>query len=98
MQTLNQQQQLPACESMPVLRRDDNQKTASPSVKRLQQTLQKYGFSSLKADGLFGKTTENAVIEFQGRGNDHDSTVIVDGIVGPQTWKALGMCVYASNC
>ncbi|WP_245912232.1 hypothetical protein [Brunnivagina elsteri] len=26
MQTLNQQQQLPACETMPVLRRDDRQK------------------------------------------------------------------------
>ncbi len=97
MQTLNQKQQLPTCESMPVLRRNDNQKTALESVKLLQKTLQKYGFSSLKVDGFFGQKTFDAVIELQQRGNDHDSTVVVDGIVGPQTWKALGMCVYV-NC
>jgi peptidoglycan hydrolase-like protein with peptidoglycan-binding domain len=93
MQTSNQQQ-LPACDSMPVLRRNDNHQTASDSVKLLQR---KYGFSSLKADGLFGKKTFDAVIEFQQRGKDHDSTVVVDGIVGPQTWNALGVCVYV-NC
>jgi peptidoglycan hydrolase-like protein with peptidoglycan-binding domain len=96
MQTSNQQQ-LPACDSMPVLRRNDNHQTASDSVKLLQRTLQKYGFSSLKADGLFGQKTFDAVIEFQQRGKDHDSTVVVDGIVGPKTWNALGLCVYV-NC
>ncbi|BAZ08249.1 hypothetical protein NIES4071_00540 [Calothrix sp. NIES-4071] len=90
MQTLNQQQQLRNCDTMPVLRRHDNHQTADDSVKLLQKTFQKYGF--------FSKKTEDAVIEFQKRGNDHDSTVIVDGIVGPQTWKALGLCVYTSNC
>ncbi len=96
MQTLNQQQ-LQYCDSMPVLRRNNNQKTADDSVKLLQRTLQKYGFSSLKVDGLFGQKTFDAVIEFQQRGNDHDSTVVADGIVEPKTWNALGLCVYA-NC
>ncbi|MEA5573302.1 peptidoglycan-binding domain-containing protein [Calothrix sp. UHCC 0171] len=96
MQTLNKEQLTP-CHRMPVLRRDDRQKTASESVKLLQERLQKFGFSSLKADGFFGKKTEDVVKEFQERGNDHDPTVLVDGIVGPVTWQALGMCIIISD-
>jgi peptidoglycan hydrolase-like protein with peptidoglycan-binding domain len=96
MQTLNQEQITP-CHRMPVLRRDDHQKTASESVKVLQTRLQSFGFKSLKADGFFGKKTEDAVKEFQERGNDHDPTVAVDGIVGAVTWQALGMCVIISD-
>ncbi|MEB3216714.1 MAG: peptidoglycan-binding domain-containing protein [Nostocales cyanobacterium 94392] len=96
MQTVNPEQLTP-CHRMPVLRRDDRQKTASESVKLLQTRLRQYNFGSLKVDGFFGKKTENAVKEFQARGNDHDPTFIVDGIVGPQTWQALGMCVIISD-
>jgi hypothetical protein len=46
------------------------------------------------ADGLFGPNTEAAVEEFQRRrdksdANSFDSTILVDGIVGPQTWGEL---------
>lgn len=74
---------------MPVLHRNDRQKTASKYVKFLQERLQTYNFTSLKADGFFGKETEDAVIEYQERGNDHDPTISVDGIVGTKTWEAL---------
>lgn len=74
---------------MPVLRRNDRQKTASEYVKLLQERLRTYNLSFLKVDGFFGKETEDAVIEYQERGNDHDPTISVDGIVGLQTWQAL---------
>lgn len=54
-----------------------------PDVQRLQSALNEHG-ESLKVDGLFGRTTERAVLDFQGR---HGLTT--DGIVGPQTWGAL---------
>ena len=76
---------------MPVLRRDDKQKSPSEAVKLLQQRLQHYGFSTLKVDGFFGKKTEDAVKDFQGR--SEDPSFPVDGIVGPLTWEALGTCI-----
>src|SRR5713101_3942070 len=47
-------------------------------VKRIQQKL------GLKADGIFGAITENAVRTWQGA---HRLTP--DGIVGPATWGAM---------
>ena len=90
MQTLDREQLTP-CHRMPVLRRDDKQKTSLEAVKVLQKRLQHYGFTSLKADGFFGKKTEDAVKDFQGR--SHDPSFPVDGIVGPLTWEALGACI-----
>jgi hypothetical protein len=40
----------------------------------------------LVIDGIFGKVTEAWVREFQSR-----SRLVVDGIVGPKTWAALGL-------
>ncbi len=86
MQTLDKEQLTP-CHRMPILRRDDKQKSPSEAVKRLQH----YGFSTLKVDGFFGKKTEDAVKDFQGR--SEDSSFPVDGIVGSLTWEALGTCI-----
>jgi peptidoglycan hydrolase-like protein with peptidoglycan-binding domain len=80
------------CHKMPVLRRNDKQKTADDIVKVLQQLLNKFGLP-IKVDGLFGAKTEAAVKEFQARINDHDLKFPVDGIVGPKTWNALGACI-----
>ena len=49
-------------------------------VKQLQILL------GIKADGIFGKQTEQAVIEFQ-----KSKGLVADGIVGNKTWTALGI-------
>lgn len=55
----------------------------SPQVKELQTQLNKFGYN-LAVDGSFGQATENAVKDFQKK-----KGLIVDGIVGEQTKKAL---------
>ncbi len=81
-----------SCEKMPVLRRDDRQASANESVKYLQRRLTEYGYP-LTADGFFGSKTEAAVRKFQ-----TGAAILVDGIVGPQTWQALGACVIYTEC
>lgn len=80
-----------ACNSLPVLRRNDRQRTPNEDVRVLQRYLNYYGFP-IAVDGFFGPKTEDAVKGFQERINDHDLTFLVDGIVGPRTWNALGAC------
>ena len=84
-----------SCDIMPVLRRNDKQNSPNEQVKYLQQLLNNYGFR-ITADGFFGAKTEVAVKEFQGRSHEEigRNTLTVDGIVGPQTWQALGACYY----
>lgn len=52
-------------------------------VKALQQALNRAGFN-LTEDGVMGSRTEAAILEFQKR-----EGLAVDGVVGPQTRKAL---------
>ena len=66
--------------SLPILRCGNQGK----DVKYLQELLNAVNFSSLKVDGIFGVRTEAAVKEFQKKNG-----LVVDGIVGPQTWSAL---------
>lgn len=54
-------------------------------VKELQRILTKEGFQCGAADGIFGKATKKAVIEYQ-----NSKGLVADGIVGEKTWKALG--------
>jgi peptidoglycan hydrolase-like protein with peptidoglycan-binding domain len=53
-------------------------------VKTLQTRLIKLKYSSGVADGIFGKNTEGIVKDFQ-----KSKGLLVDGVVGPETWKAL---------
>lgn len=55
------------------------------AVRALQRLLRdKFGHNQVTVDGDFGPITESAVKDFQEK---YD--LAVDGIVGPQTWKAL---------
>ena len=56
------------------------------NVRYLQQRLNSFGYS-LNIDGIFGAKTEAAVKSFQTR-----HQLSADGIVGPKTWHALGVC------
>jgi len=67
---------------MEVLRRG----AKGEDVKQLQTRLRSHGFPTLAVDGDFGPATEAAVRHFQ---SEHK--LVVDGIVGPQTWAALGV-------
>lgn len=68
--------------NIPTLRRGNE----GDEVADLQMLLNsKYGYD-LDVDGIFGKATENVVKDFQKK---HGLTV--DGVVGPKTWKALGV-------
>ena len=53
-------------------------------VKTLQISLNEvYGYR-LVVDGIFGNKTEGLVKQYQ-----QDYGLVVDGIVGPATWKSL---------
>ena len=52
-------------------------------VRKLQIALNKLGYG-LEVDGAFGAKTEKAVRAYQKKAH-----LLVDGIVGPQTWAAL---------
>lgn len=54
-------------------------------VRTLQEALNKKG-ANVTVDGKFGKGTEAAVKDFQRKSN-----VAVDGVVGPQTRRLLGI-------
>jgi peptidoglycan hydrolase-like protein with peptidoglycan-binding domain len=86
MQTTNSiHTQLPLCSSLPTLARSANP-VKNEDVRYLQQFLNKKGYP-VTTDGLFGSKTEQAVIKFQQKQH-----LVVDGIVGPRTWSALGAC------
>lgn len=56
------------------------------SVVELQRLLLSNGFNPGPIDGIFGPQTQSAVIAFQ-----RSKGLTVDGIVGIQTWTALGV-------
>ncbi|GAB3821313.1 hypothetical protein GCM10028820_29380 [Tessaracoccus terricola] len=64
----------------PTLRRG----ATGEDVRHLQQRLSFWGYS-LTADGQFGPATESMVRSFQ-----RSRGLVADGVVGPQTWAALG--------
>ena len=66
-------------DNFPVLRQDNQ----GNKVRMLQIYLNEYGYG-LSVDGIFGGGTLNAVRDFQNKNG-----LVVDGIVGRNTWRAL---------
>jgi N-acetylmuramoyl-L-alanine amidase len=64
----------------PILRRG----SSGSDVQFLQQKLKELGYDPGPVDGDFGPRTERTVKDFQAA-----SGLVVDGVVGPQTWGAL---------
>ena len=56
-------------------------------VTQIQQRLTELGYNPGTVDGIYGTRTKNAVISFQ-----RDYGLSDDGIVGPLTLEALGLC------
>lgn len=71
---------------LPTLRRQRLIYTNQFEAAFLQKRLNELSFYRLKIDGKFGPGTDAAVREFQRRHN-----LVVDGIVGPVTWRKLIM-------
>lgn len=80
MPALLQQTPSPLPPPRPVLRRG----STGQAVKSLQMALNSWGGARLLVDGVFGPVTEAAVIRFQ-----RAHGLVVDGVVGNQTWGAL---------
>jgi len=59
--------------------------TRNEDVRVLQRRLSQWGYYNGPISGVFGQQTYNAVRSFQSRNG-----LRVDGIVGPETWGALG--------
>jgi Putative peptidoglycan binding domain len=64
----------------------------SPEVKTLQEALNQLGTAQLKADGIYGPLTQQAVTSFQ-----QANGLTVDGIVGTQTAAALNTALAAKG-
>ena len=64
----------------------------SPEVKTLQEALNQLGTAQLKADGIYGPLTQQAVTAFQ-----QANGLTVDGIVGAQTAAALNAALAAQG-
>ena len=65
-------------------------KTKKPAVKKLQVELRdRYNNHDLKADGVYGKSTETAVRRFQENRKDIPWKLPVNGKVGKKTWIAI---------
>lgn len=61
-------------------------------VKTVQQKLKAWGYYSGEVDGIFGPQTTAAVKSFQRKNG-----LAVDGVVGRETYAALGMAAPASS-
>lgn len=59
--------------------------SSGDAVRLLQAILTWFGYDPQGIDGIFGAHTEEAVRRYQ-----HDNPgLVVDGIVGPKTWRSL---------
>lgn len=68
------------------------QGSTGSDVKTMQRKLKNWGYYFGSVDGVFGSQTKEAVKYFQRKNN-----LAVDGIVGKNTLKALGMSLNSSS-
>ena len=68
------------------------QGSSGAEVKEVQQRLKNWGYYQGSVDGVFGSQTKEAVLYFQRKNG-----LTVDGIVGNQTFNALGLTKYATT-
>lgn len=61
-------------------------------VSKLQQKLKNQGYYTIAVDGIYGKATEKAVIDFQ-----KDHKLAIDGIAGKETQSALDKKITAGS-
>ncbi len=59
--------------------------SSGPDVRKVQAQLNRWGYYNGPIDGYYSGRTFRAVKEFQRKNG-----LLVDGVVGPQTWAALG--------
>ena len=71
----------------PLIKEGDRDSEESNGVFKVQTLLRHHGYD-LEADHIFGPVTVGRVRAFQ-----QDRGLVVDGIVGPQTWSALVVTV-----
>jgi peptidoglycan hydrolase-like protein with peptidoglycan-binding domain len=71
------------------VKRTLRQGSENSCVGHLQGMLNIVTTASLKTDNDFGKKTKAAVVQLQQQERKSNSSFLVDGIVGPQTWGAL---------
>lgn len=65
--------------------------STGPIVEFLQNILQKLNLYLGKIDGIFGTSTQSAVIEYQ-----KQNALISDGVVGLRTWNSLNTYINGS--
>lgn len=68
------------------------QGSTGEQVRTIQDKLKRWGYYDGKVDGIFGSATRKAVVAFQKKNG-----LTADGIVGPNTLRALGMNVSGSG-
>lgn len=68
------------------------QGSTGAQVRTIQDKLKCWGYYSGEVDGIFGSGTRKAVVAFQKKNG-----LTADGIVGPNTLRALGMPVSGSG-
>lgn len=60
--------------------------SSGPDVTKVQAQLNRWGYYTGPIDGYYSGKTQRAVVEFQRKNG-----LLQDGVVGPQTWAALGL-------
>lgn len=68
------------------------QGSTGAQVRTIQDKLKRWGYYDGAVDGIFGSGTRQAVVKFQRKNG-----LTADGVVGPNTLRALGMPVGSSG-